>query len=329
MRANAYGKGFQKVQFEEKINCCVACYSSDISYWMSKFKDGFEYRIFKCKKCSCGFMNPRPSDRDLDLIYEKSGHGLEHPIQYSEIKSQEEEFPNSTVDAERLVSFAYQYLSINSNSSKIKKALDIGSGYGFFSLCAKKYGFDVFSINPGKYENDVCRQMFSMNGYFPKIKVGLFQDFKFEEEEFDFVILSQVLEHVKYPHDMMKEISRILKWGGMLALAVPNFESLFVKLRGTKDNSCLWVPEHLNYFTEKSLKYIISDMNLNLEKVYQISKIPYYTLSNKLRLKHGTLLRYFMNNVFSLFQYIPCRILELLKAGNYINAFFIKRKYMP
>ena len=313
------------MKYEEKIDSCVVCSSSNILYWMSKFKDGFEYRIFKCKECSCGFINPRPSDHDLILIYEKSGHGLMEPMQYNEIMRREEEFPNSTVDADRLVSFAYQYFSINSSRSKIKKALDIGSGYGFFSLYAKKHGFDVFSINPSKYENDICRELFLKNGFVPKIKVGLFQDFRFEEEEFDFVILSQVLEHIKYPHDMMKEISRILKKGGVLALAVPNFESLFVKLLGVKDNSCLWVPEHLNYFTERSLKHIVNEINLSLEKMYHIAKMPYYALSNRLGLKHGTRLRYFLNSVFRLFQYIPCRVLELLKVGNYINAFFIKR----
>ena len=40
------------------------------------------------------------------------------------------------------------------------------------------------------------------------------------------------------------EIEKVLKPGGILAVAVPNFQSLFVKLLGTRDQGCLWVPEH-------------------------------------------------------------------------------------
>jgi len=314
------------MQFDKRLNSCVACGSLEIFYWKSKYEANIGYNIFKCNKCSCGFMSPRPSDHELFKIYEKSGHGLEKPVHYDEIIRREEEFPNSTVDAERMVSYGHYLLSLSSDHTKPMKALDIGSGYGFYSLCAKKYGFDVLSINPGEYENSVCKEMFSRSGLTANIKVGMFQDFRFEQDEFALVILSQVLEHVKEPREMLKEICRILAPGGVLALAVPNFNSIFIKLMGVKDNSCLWVPEHLNYFTERALKFVIRGTNLKLEKCYPIARIPHYAISNRLRLKYGSRARRFLNNAVKIAQYLPCRIAEALEAGNYINAFYINAK---
>lgn len=43
----------------------------------------------------------------------------------------------------------------------------------------------------------------------------------FENQSFDFVLCTQVLEHVRKPEKVIQEISRILKPGGLLFLTVP------------------------------------------------------------------------------------------------------------
>ncbi len=51
--------------------------------------------------------------------------------------------------------------------------------------------------------------------------VDLNKDLPFEENSFDTVLLSDVLEHIKEPMFLWKEINRILKNGGYLILNVP------------------------------------------------------------------------------------------------------------
>lgn len=51
--------------------------------------------------------------------------------------------------------------------------------------------------------------------------VDLNKELPFEESSFDTVLLSDVLEHIKEPTSLWKEINRILKQGGHLILNVP------------------------------------------------------------------------------------------------------------
>lgn len=51
---------------------------------------------------------------------------------------------------------------------------------------------------------------------------GLLPDIPFEDEQFDFVIASQILEHMPRRHRFLASIRRVLKRGGAAALFVPD-----------------------------------------------------------------------------------------------------------
>ena len=182
----------------------------------------------------------------------------------------------------------------------------------------------MVSINPGDYENRVLIELFSRNGLSANLKVGLFENFTFADREFDCVILSQVLEHIKNPRTLLIEIARILRPGGVVAIAVPNFNSLFVKVLGARERSCLWVPEHCNYFTETALHILVRSSNLKLCEVTHVAKIPYFALSNRFGFQQGTFIRQLLNSLVQGVQYAPCKLMEHLGTGNYLNVFFMK-----
>ncbi len=50
---------------------------------------------------------------------------------------------------------------------------------------------------------------------------------RFEDEEFDEINMSHVLEHLNNPFDIMKELHRILKPNGLLIIEVPHFSRGF------------------------------------------------------------------------------------------------------
>jgi SAM-dependent methyltransferase len=69
---------------------------------------------------------------------------------------------------------------------------------------------------------------------------------------FDAVILSHVLEHCTDPMLAMRNVSKLLRPGGIAIVAVPNNEC-----RGARISGPAWrwldVPRHLNFFTTRSL----------------------------------------------------------------------------
>ncbi|MDB5775644.1 MAG: class SAM-dependent methyltransferase [Herbaspirillum sp.] len=79
------------------------------------------------------------------------------------------------------------------------------------------------------------------------------------DETFDLVFLLEVLEHLDYPIDALKEIRRILKPGGYLILGVPR-EPIWCMLnmtRGKYLKSFGNTPGHLNHWSTFALKRFI------------------------------------------------------------------------
>lgn len=266
--------------YGDVLHECVSCGGDKIGYWRQKnFQytenaDNKEFHIYRCESCGTGFLNRPPAMQWLQSIYQYSGQALTQAITLEEVLAREAEFPNCKVDAERMTHQANLF-----NGSGNGLALDIGSGFGFYTQALRKMGYRTVSINPGKYENEVFR---NLNGNEPLAM--MFENYE-PSEQFGVVMMSQVLEHLLEPDQAISKVSGLLDPGGVLACAVPNYDSFLVKLLGTKDNACLWVPEHVNYFTAQGLTALVERNGFRVVKVEQITRIPFNALSKRLGLK--------------------------------------------
>jgi len=303
--------------YGEVLHECVACGAEKIRYWRQKDfhytenSTHSEFHIYRCETCGTGFLNRPPHAKWLQAIYQYSGQALTQPIALEEVLAREAEFPNCTVDAGRMARKADQF-----NRSVNPLALDIGSGFGFYTQALRKVGYRTVSINPGKYENAVFK---GLNGDEPL--AVMFEKYE-AREPFGIVMMSQVLEHLLAPDQAIKKVSALLSSGGVLACAVPNYASFLVKLLGTQDNACLWVPEHVNYFTEQGLKALMERNGFTVMKVEQVTRIPFNALSRRLGLKGkpaavaDALVRYLQ---------IPfAGLMHCFGLGIYINLYAVK-----
>ncbi|MCX7114222.1 MAG: class I SAM-dependent methyltransferase [Proteobacteria bacterium] len=303
--------------YGETLHHCVACGGKNIYLWRIKHFQYTErntkeaFHIHRCANCGTGFLNQPPHKKWLQAIYQYSGQALTKPITIGEVLAREVAFPNCAVDARRMSHQADQI-----NLSGNKAALDVGSGFGFYTQALRNIGYRTVSINPAKYENEVFQEM---NGDSP-IPVIL-EDFK-PTESFGVVIMSQVLEHILEPDQTIKKASALLSQGGVLACAVPNFDSIAVKLMGSRDNACLWVPEHVNYFTVDGLKALLIQHGFHIVKVGQITRIPSNALSKRLGLEGKW--ASFVNALVKPIQVPFASLMNLLGVGIYINIYAVK-----
>jgi len=297
---------------------CVACGDGKIKYWRQK---NFQYtqnakhkefHIYRCESCGTGFLNQPPAMQWLQSIYQYSGQALTQAITLEDVLDRETRFPNCKVDAERM-----SYQADWFNISGFGRALDIGSGFGFYTQALRKSGYRTVSINPGKYENEVFK---NLNGDEPL--AVMFEDYE-PSGQFGVVMMSQVLEHLLEPDKAISKVSGLLASGGVLACAVPNYNSILVKLLGTKDNACLWVPEHVNYFSEKGLTALMERNGFNVVKVEQITRIPVNALSKRLRLKGRPAA--IADSLVSLLQRPFSGLINFFKLGIYINLYAVKQ----
>ena len=139
---------------------------------------GVKFNLDKCCSCRTGYVNPQPSPESLQAFYARCGHGSKSLTSFAAVMASEVEFPNSTVDALRLVTYAKKLLG---PCHEVKaQALDIGSGYGFFSQAAMAQGFQVTAVNPASAENQIFQQL---NGVEPIPR--FFEEVDFGSEKFE------------------------------------------------------------------------------------------------------------------------------------------------
>lgn len=111
------------------------------------------------------------------------------------------------------------------------KFLDVGCGAGYAMQSAEEEKFcSTTGIDPdpgahgvGRYENSRIRKEF-------KIIQGFSENLPFEDETFDVVYSSHVLEHVNDEGKTLSEINRVLKKSGVLIIGMPTSTMAIVNL---------------------------------------------------------------------------------------------------
>lgn len=99
-----------------------------------------------------------------------------------------------------------------------KRVLDVGCGSGFFSKYFIERNCKVVSID---YSNEALKLTGKLNNKIMLIK-GNILNLPLKEESFDFVFSDGLLEHYKNPKQILLEIKKILKSGGIISTFVPN-----------------------------------------------------------------------------------------------------------
>jgi SAM-dependent methyltransferase len=111
-----------------------------------------------------------------------------------------------------------------------KKILEIGCGYGMVPVTArKKFNAEMYGLEPGEQFQgafSVCQDLLAEQGLSPDVvKKGVGEQIPFDDNFFDIVYSSNVLEHVQDPPKVIAEAVRVLKPGGVMVCVVPNYGS--------------------------------------------------------------------------------------------------------
>jgi len=106
------------------------------------------------------------------------------------------------------------------------RILDIGSGVGSFVAACQKRGLQCYGIEPDRIGNgteltaiQIARQRVAR----PVFVAGVGENLPFADGTFDLVTMNQVIEHVENQRAVLAEATRVLKEGGALFLACPNY----------------------------------------------------------------------------------------------------------
>ena len=107
---------------------------------------------------------------------------------------------------------------LGNENLKDKSILDGGCGTGLFTKKAIERGAQVTSIDIAPKLVELTKKK---NPTTNAIEASLLK-LPFEDNTFDYVISSEVIEHTPNPYDAAKELIRVLKPNGKICITVPN-----------------------------------------------------------------------------------------------------------
>jgi SAM-dependent methyltransferase len=143
--------------------------------------------------------------------------------------------------------------------------LDVGCGSGAMLLALEQAGWRAHGI-----ELDEGAVRAALAAGLARVRAGDLLDASYENEAFDVVRFSHSLEHMRSPRAELTEARRILRPGGRLAIAVPDFGALLRRLCGER-----WffldLPRHLWHFDRRTLPRLASETGFEVARIRNVT----------------------------------------------------------
>jgi SAM-dependent methyltransferase len=222
------------------------------SWWQRKCDDDprldreHEFKVVRCSDCGHVFVNPRLPSEVIDDIYARYWRSHE---------------PNG-LDRNAYASYVCRQLAA---LRPVGDLLDFGSGWGVQLKEAEAAGWRAVGLEVDRRKIEFCREQ-GLSAVF-----GDLLERPFEPESFDAVMAEQVFEHLYSPVPYLEEIRRVLRPGGVVYIAVPNFGGIEAKLQRTRWD-LLHPVSHVRYFDRASLAHLMSRCGFEVIKPRQVKR---------------------------------------------------------
>ncbi len=106
--------------------------------------------------------------------------------------------------------------------------LDVGCSSGSVLAVGDALGLQVHGVEPAPKASVTARNL----GF--EVFTGFLHEAKFQENTFDLVTLFEVIEHLRQPLALAREIHRILRPGGVWLIGTGNADSWTVRIMGAR-----------------------------------------------------------------------------------------------
>jgi len=236
-----------------KESCCPLC--GHTSY-RKIFVRSDRLPLHECTDCRFVYLGLRPDEKSLaryyaDQYFDNSAT-YRHYFDYAQAVTDLEYCPRIA----RMKPFIGDWQQ--------KKVLEIGCAAGSTLELLKRQGASVQGIEISAQAVKIARTHYGLDVLHSPFHAG-----KFKGEQFDVLLLFDVLEHLPNPGAVLDDIQTLLAPGGIVVLTVPNFnrfDQIGGKWRGVQS---YW--EHLHYFRAEVLRRCLTERRFAITEMHSFT----------------------------------------------------------
>jgi len=220
----------------KEARCVVCCGTSQVVVWR---ENGYEGRA-----CHCGtvYTSPEPPAGAVDFTHD--GHPDSFYSLYAMLKA--------------------RWLK---GCRPRGRLLEIGCGEGYFLAAARSLGYEVAGVEPEPGRAARVTQRLGID-----VRCSLLEDLHFPVAKFDIVYHCDLLSHFPDPIEALRKMTGLLARDGILAFEVGI-------LGGIQPFWYRWIeslgyPQHRWFYSERSLRSLLSRAGLRIERTRHFGLAP-------------------------------------------------------
>ncbi|OGK25601.1 hypothetical protein A2954_01275 [Candidatus Roizmanbacteria bacterium RIFCSPLOWO2_01_FULL_37_12] len=236
-----------------------------------RLPDRVHYRMVRCKNCNLVFSDPILEYDKIEKLYAKSFTSYDKHLEnlketYGYYLKLLPCHPRPDRGSRE------KQLDSRFHGNDNPTLLEIGCGNGFFLEEAKRQGYDIYGVEPGKPSVDKARPDIKKN-----IKNDIFKAKMFKKNSFDVICCFQTFDHIPNPNAILAECYKILRKGGLILFLNHDIGAWQNKLMGEK--SPIIDIEHTYLFNKKTMRKIFEKHGfkvLEVKSSFNIHHLSYW-----------------------------------------------------
>jgi 2-polyprenyl-3-methyl-5-hydroxy-6-metoxy-1,4-benzoquinol methylase len=233
---------------------CNACGAD--SFQELSIADG--WHIGRCRQCGLIYLNPMPffvpseefSQMSLDFQYTRFQRNITAEV--------------ARHDAMQIRKQVAIVERVGNCGGGPKRFLDIGCGSGSSVRAAVDIGWMATGIDIDPVLVELGRRELQVD-----LQCGTLLESRLDGDQYHFIRLRDVIEHLPNPFEVLVEMKRLLVPGGIALIATPNEGALTTRLKllmGLRRNTIATVapPHHVHGFTPETMTLMIRRAGLHI-----------------------------------------------------------------
>ena len=178
---------------------------------------------------------------------------------------------------------------------KGKTVLDVGCGDGALTYRIAKKGAEVIGLDNSKEGIELAKEIFNKKKISANFILASAYNMPVKNDSIDCAVLSDVIEHVREPEKVLKEIKRVLKNNGKVVISTPY-----------RFGEILWDKYHVREYCPSELKASLESDFKNIEIIESHSALWMFLYTYNSRwTAYQPIFRWFANVLALWFRFNP------------------------